>query len=296
MNNIVLVVSIVLAVASVAVSFALLQPTGTDRDDGAVLQPVPDAADGDGVGAGTGSEWPNIHPNVETSFNEDVAAPSVESDAFIHPFAVVIGSCHIGELVFVAPTAVCRGDEGTPIYVGAGSNIQDGVVIHALETVHEGHNIDDRRFSAGGERLKGDDPAFDRGYAVFVGNGTSLAHGAMVHGPAWIGHGTFIGMEALVFNAKIGDGVAVGVSATVTGGVEIADGRFVPPGKVVATQEQADALPERVGSAYEGTNTAVISVNQQLAEGYDGTDLEMRVAEREREMEEGMMETSMPRP
>ncbi|MDQ5868428.1 MAG: hypothetical protein M3530_01725, partial [Thermoproteota archaeon] len=28
-----------------------------------------------------------------------------------------MGDCYIGSLVFVAPTAVCRADEGTPIRV-----------------------------------------------------------------------------------------------------------------------------------------------------------------------------------
>lgn len=216
-----------------------------------------------------GFQWPNVNSNAETSVNEVAMMPSIESDAFIHPFAVAIGNCHIGKWVFVAPTAVCRGDEGTPIQIGDGSNMQDGVVIHALETVDDGHNIDDRRFSADGDRLKGNDARFGDGYAVFVGNNTSLAHGAMIHGPAWIGHNTFIGMEVLVFNAKIGNNVVVGVSATITGGVEIADGKLVPPGTVITTQEQADALPERLGSAYENTNSAAINVNPQQKEGYD---------------------------
>ncbi|MDH3192020.1 MAG: hypothetical protein OEM18_04990, partial [Nitrosopumilus sp.] len=240
--------------------------------------------------------WLNVHSNVHTSFNEVIVIPTIEQDAFIHPFAVVIGNCHIGKMVFVAPTAVCRGDEGTPIHVGDGANMQDGVVIHALETVEEGHNIDDRRFSADGDRLKGDDPRFAEGFAAYVGNNVSLAHGSMIHGPAWIGDNTFVGMESLVFNAKIGINVAVGVSATITGGVEISDGKFVPPGAVITTQEQADALPERIGSHYEGTNDAVLNVNQQLAEGYDEMDLEKLIMEREKQMEKGMWETSIPHP
>ncbi|MCG8626985.1 MAG: hypothetical protein MJE68_33915, partial [Proteobacteria bacterium] len=74
------------------------------------------------------------------------------------------------------------------------------------------------------------------------------------------------------------------------------DGKFVPPGTVITMQEQADALPERLGSAYENTNSAVINVNQQLAEGYDQIDLEALAIEREKEMEERMLETSMPHP
>ncbi|MGA7142141.1 MAG: hypothetical protein WBX29_09050, partial [Nitrososphaeraceae archaeon] len=75
--------------------------------------------------------WPNIHSNVKTDFNPNVTYPQIQSSAFIHPFAVVIGDCYIGKLVLVAPSAVCRGDEGTPIHVGDSSNIQDGVVFQS---------------------------------------------------------------------------------------------------------------------------------------------------------------------
>jgi len=62
--------------------------------------------------------WPNIHSNVKTNFNPNVTFPHIRDSAFIHQFAMVIGDCYIGSLVFVAPTAVCRADEGTPIRVG----------------------------------------------------------------------------------------------------------------------------------------------------------------------------------
>lgn len=58
-----------------------------------------------------------IHSNVLTDFNPNVLLPEIEETAFIHPIAIGIGDCHIGKLVLVAPTAVCRGDEGTPIEV-----------------------------------------------------------------------------------------------------------------------------------------------------------------------------------
>lgn len=44
----------------------------------------------------------------------------------------------------VAPTAVCRGDEGTPIRVSDLSNMQDGVILHGLETTEKDKNIDGR--------------------------------------------------------------------------------------------------------------------------------------------------------
>jgi carbon dioxide concentrating mechanism protein CcmM len=242
-------------------------------------------------------EWPNIHQNVVTNFNPNASFPSINDTAYVHPFGIVIGNCHIGENVLVAPTAVCRGDEGTPLYIGDFSNLQDGVVIHGLITTLNGDNLDDRRFSSNGDRLLGNDSRFDSGYSVYVGENVSLAHGVLIHGPAFVGNNTFVGMESMVFNAKIGNNVAIAVASTVTGGVEIADDKFVPPGAVITTQEQADSLPDRVGSEYENINTAVVDVNQELAIGYPELNLQNASAvERESIMEEGMLATSLPAP
>ncbi len=241
--------------------------------------------------------WNNLHENVHTTFTEAVVLPEIESKAFIHPFAVVIGDCYIGKMVFVAPTAVCRGDEGTPIYVGENSNLQDGAVLHALKTTNDGSNIDGMKFSSDGERLNGDDSRFESGYAIWIGDRVSLAHGSQVHGPAWVGDDTFIGMEALIFNAKLGNNVSIGVAATVTDGVEIADNKFVPPGRVIVTQAEADALPDRIGSgAYETINQGVVDVNMQLTEGFNQIDIEKLILERERLMEERMLETAQSAP
>jgi carbon dioxide concentrating mechanism protein CcmM len=236
---------------------------------------------------------PNIHENVITDFNSNISYPEIENTAFIHPFAVVIGACYIGELVMVAPTAVCRGDEGTPIHISAYANMQDDVVIHSLETTKDGKNLDNRRFTNDGELLLGNDTRFKDGYSVFVGERTSLAHGTLVHGPTYIGNDTFVGMESLVFNAKIGNNVAIGVSSTITGGVEIPDNKFVPVGSTITTQEQVDKLPNRIGSDYENINKEVVHVNEKLAEGYKELDIEKIIGEREKVMEQNMLETSM---
>jgi carbon dioxide concentrating mechanism protein CcmM len=236
---------------------------------------------------------PNIHENVITDFISNISYPEIENTAFIHPFAVVIGACYIGELVMVAPTAVCRGDEGTPIHISAYANMQDDVVIHSLETTKDGKNLDNRRFTNDGELLLGNDTRFKDGYSVFVGERTSLAHGTLVHGPAYIGNDTFVGMESLVFNAKIGYNVAIGVSSTITGGVEIPDNKFVPVGSTITTQEQVDKLPNRIGSDYENINKEVVHVNEKLAEGYKELDIEKIIGEREKVMEQNMLETSM---
>lgn len=241
-------------------------------------------------------QWPNIHENVKTDFNAAINAPQIEDHIFIHPFAIVIGDCHIGKMVLMGPTAVCRGDEGTPLYIGDYSNIQDGVILHALETTINEQNIDGRRFSANGDLLMANDSRFVQGYAVFVGDRVSLAHDSMVHGPAWIGNDTFVGMKSLIFNAKVGSNVAIGVSSTITGGVVIPDNKFVPPGSVIVTQQQADALPSRIGSPYENINKDVIHVNENLAEGYSQQDIEKIKQYREALMEEEGLETARSSP
>ena len=151
----------------------------------------------------TATTTTNIRPSIQTDFNSNVTHPSISKFAYVDPLALVIGDCEIGKLVLVAPFAVCRGDEGTPIHIGDYSNMQDGVILHSLETTQHGKNIDDRRYSAEGSLLKGNDTGFKNGFAIYVGDKVSLAHGVQIHGPAYIGNDTFVGMKSLIFNAKL---------------------------------------------------------------------------------------------
>jgi carbonic anhydrase len=138
----------------------------------------------------------NIRPNIRTDFNPNVTSPKISKAAYVDPFAVIIGDCEIGKLVLVAPFAVCRGDEGTPIHIGDYSNLQDGVVLHSLETTAHGKNIDDRRYSGLGSLLKANDTRFKNGFAIYIGDKVSLAHDVQVHGPAYVGNDTFVGMTS----------------------------------------------------------------------------------------------------
>lgn len=237
----------------------------------------------------------NIRSNIQTDFNPNMTYPRISKFAYIDPLGLVIGDCEIGKLVLVAPFAVCRGDEGIPIHIGDYSNMQDGVILHALETTSHGKNMDDRRYSAEGSLLKGNSSEFKNGFAIYVGDKVSLAHGAQVHGPAYIGNETFVGMKSFIFNAKIGKRVAVGVSSTITDGVTIPDNKFVPPGTIITTQAQADALPSRVGSPYEKINSAVLHVNQELAKGYNAQTIQKLATEIEDTLEqEEMLQTGSP--
>ena len=237
----------------------------------------------------------NIRPSVQTDFNPNVTSPRISKTAFVDPLAVIIGDCEIGKLVLVASFAVCRGDEGTPIHIGDYSNVQEGVFLHALETTAHGKNIDDRRYSAQGSLLKANDTGFKNGFAVYIGDKVSLAHGTQVHGPAYVGNDTFVGMKSLIFNAKVGNRVAIGVSSTVTDGVTIPDNKFVPPGSIITTEAQADALPARVASPYEKINSFVLHVNQELAKGYNAQTIHKLSTEIEDQLEQQeMSQTGSP--
>lgn len=202
-------------------------------------------------------EVTNLRPNVATSFNTDVNNPVVGAESYVDRLASVIGDVTLGKKVFVAPFASIRGDEGQPIVIGDGSNVQDGVVIHALETAQDGKAIDKNLVTVAGKK-----------YAVYVGRGVSLAHQSQVHGPAAVGDHTFVGMQALIFKATVGKNVVIEPGAKVIG-VTIADKRYVPAGSTIATQAQADGLPEITADyPFATLNEGVLHVNEQFADGY----------------------------
>ena len=154
----------------------------------------------------------------------------------------------MGDFVHLAAGSSVRADEGSPFYIGANSNIQDGVVIHALK---------DKHVVVGGEP-----------WAVYVGREVSMAHQALIHGPCFIGDKTFIGFKAVIHDSVIGEHCHVGIGATVVG-VQIAPGRFVPHGSVVDTQEKANKLPPATEVQAE-FNEDVVEVNRGLAAAYRG--------------------------
>ena len=203
-----------------------------------------------------------IHKNVKTDFSQHEYLPVVDASAFVHPLAAVIGNVIVGKRVMISPFASVRGDEGQPLFVGDDSNVQDGVVIHALETEHEGHPVGKNLVEVGG-----------KSYAVHIGSRVSLAHQAQVHGPSSVGDDTFVGMQALVFRSRVGKGCVIEPGCIVMG-VSLPDGRYVPAGTVLNRQKDADALPEITADyPLKGLNNGVVHVNTRLAEGYARLDL-----------------------
>jgi carbon dioxide concentrating mechanism protein CcmM len=169
--------------------------------------------------------------------------PQIHASAYVDISSQVIGDVRIDAEATVAPGASIRADEGAPFYVGSGISIQDGVVIHGLK---EG-------------RVLGDDGS---PYSVWIGANTSIAYKALIHGPAYIGEGCFIGFRSTVFNARLGPGSVVMMHALVQD-VEVPPGKFVPSGMTLTSQEEADRLPDVQPEELEFARE-VLGVNETL--------------------------------
>lgn len=121
--------------------------------------------------------------------------PRIHPEAWVAESAVLIGDVQLQAGASLWPTAVARGDV-CPIVIGAGSNVQDGCVLHG-----------------------------DPGQPVLIGADVTIGHRAVIHG-AILEDGCLIGIGAVVLN-----GVRVGAGALVAAGSVVT--RDVPAAAVV---------------------------------------------------------------
>ena len=128
----------------------------------------------------------------------DDIEPQVAPSAYIAPSADLIGRVAISENACVLFSAVLRGDT-EQITLGEGSNIQDGVVVHA-----------------------------DPGFPATIGAGVSVGHNATLHG-CTIADNVLIGMGATVLN-----GASIGEGSLVAAGSVVLEGKVIPPRSLVA--------------------------------------------------------------
>jgi carbonic anhydrase/acetyltransferase-like protein (isoleucine patch superfamily) len=198
-----------------------------------------------------------IGKNALTDFSSRIYEPNIDPSTYVHPLASVIGNVILGKNILVSPMASVRGDEGQPLFIGDDSNVQDGVVIHALETEEGGNPVERNLYVVEGES-----------YAVYVGKRVSLAHQVQIHGPAVVRDDTFVGMKTLVFKSYVGEKCVI-EPGVILMGVTVPDHRYVPAGSVVRTQEEADNLPE-ITEDYpmKEMNKGVVHVNTSLAKAY----------------------------
>ena len=153
------------------------------------------------------------------------ASPQVSSSADVHEFSLVEGDVQIESGVMIAPGTAVTAEQGASVRVSDGCCLLPGVVIEAI---------------AGPPVVE---PISSKAYSVYVGDGSVVAHKALIHSPAFIGKDCFIGFRSTIFNARIGDGCVVLMHALVQD-VEIPPGRCVPSGAIINSQHQADQLPK----------------------------------------------------
>lgn len=112
-------------------------------------------------------------------------SPEIDSTAYLHPDAVVIGNVIIGPQASVWPAAVLRGDSSY-IKIGAETSIQDGTVVHCRD--QEPTIIGARCVVGHNAHLEGcevaDDCLIGSGSTVlelaFIGEGSLVAAGSVV--------------------------------------------------------------------------------------------------------------------
>lgn len=124
--------------------------------------------------------------------------PAIHESVFLAETAAITGDVTMAEQSSAFYGVSVRGDSAA-ITVGARSNLQDNVVLHA-----------------------------DEGFPCSIGEDVSVGHAAIVHG-ATVGDGALIGMNATVLNgATIGAGSLIAANSMVPEGMEI------PPHSMVA--------------------------------------------------------------
>lgn len=158
--------------------------------------------------------------------------PLVPDTAFVAPNATLVGQVTLGAHSVVMFGAVLRADRDA-IHLGAGSNLQDNVVVHG-----------------------------DPGFPAHIGEGVSVGHAAVVHG-ATIEDDCLIGMNATVLNGSV-----MGRGSLVAAGTVVLEGAIIPPGSLVAgvpgkvlrqlTEEEQHAIRQNaltyqeLGRSYRG--------------------------------------------
>jgi len=145
------------------------------------------------------------------------AAPTVHESVFVAESASIVGHVNVAENASIWPGAVLRGDNET-ISVGAGSNIQEGSVLHT-----------------------------DPGFPLRIEANVTIGHQAMLHG-CTIHEGALIGMQAVILN-----GAVIGRNSLVGAGAIVTEGKVFPanslilgvPAKVVRELTEAEIARNR---------------------------------------------------
>ena len=159
--------------------------------------------------------------------------PDIDASVFVADTARIHGDVTIGPNASVWFGVSIRA-EAAPVTVGAGTNLQDNVVIHT-----------------------------DTDLPAHLGDNVTVGHGAIVHG-ATVQDGALVGIGAIVLN-----GATVESGALVAAGTLVPPGATVPAGMLVvgnpmrivrevrAEESESTALGQRYYQHYAGVYAAL---------------------------------------
>lgn len=137
---------------------------------------------------------------------------NIDTQAFIHPSAVIHGDVKIGYGSSVWPGAVFRGDYNS-IEVGQYTSVQDNAVVHTSPF-----------------------------QTVKIGRWVTVGHGAVIHG-ACVGDNVLVGMRSVIL-----DGAEVGEGSLIAASVVVPEGEKIPPNSFVKGFPM-EVKPAREGTA-----------------------------------------------
>jgi carbonic anhydrase/acetyltransferase-like protein (isoleucine patch superfamily) len=151
--------------------------------------------------------------------------PSIDSTAYVHPDAVIIGSVTIGANSSVWPGAVLRADYGE-IHIGARTSIQDGTIIHCTH---------DQWTRVGDDCVVGHNAHLE-GCTIednsLVGSGSVVLHRAVVRSGGLVGAGAVVPNDLEVPSGAMALGVPAKIKpdSVVPEAIELAVAVYVENG------------------------------------------------------------------
>jgi carbonic anhydrase/acetyltransferase-like protein (isoleucine patch superfamily) len=157
--------------------------------------------------------------------SDGVLTPRIDPTAYVAPGATIVGDVEIKRDASIWFQATVRGDVAS-IVIGAGSNIQDGCVVHV-----------------------------DPGRPTRIGASVTLGHGAVVHGSILEDH-VLVAMKAVVLTGcRVGRNSLIGAGAVLPEGTIVPEGSLVLglPARVVRPlrQDEIERVHENAGSYVE---------------------------------------------
>lgn len=201
----------------------------------------------------------NMHNKVliNKACSNTIYLPVLEVKPTIHPGATVRNSELFGDVTVDegahVVNAVLRADEGTPFYIGKGSNIQDFCILHGYTARDDDKIIEENLVCVDGKF-----------YSIYISNNVSASHAVLIHGPSFIGENSFIGFKSTIDAASVGKNSEIGAHCYIRG-VNIPDNTAILPGSIITKQDDI----EKYSTELTGINYKISKVNHEMAAVYN---------------------------